>query len=149
MLQSLELQINVSTFYSKMYIQLKYNDMCMGHTSLIIEHIQCNIINITFCTLHYIIQEQYKCWFSVFYIKDVIMHLTTAVAQWYRICPMTGRLWVQCPTVPHQKCLKKMVPDASLLSAQHIRNKNKMDSIWNEQSREISICCDNLLRIWP
>ena len=61
------------------------------------------------------------------------------------------------PRPPHTKDVIKMVPDASLLSAQHIRTglaslssqtslKKEMDTIRNERSRVINISWDNLFR---
>ena len=59
------------------------------------------------------------------------------------------------PRPRHTKDIIKMVPDASLLSAQHIRTvlaslssqtlfKKEMNTIWNEWSRVINISWDNL-----
>ena len=65
------------------------------------------------------------------------------------------------PRPRHTKEVIKMVPDASLLSAQHIRtclaslsplkprSRKEMDATWNERSRVINISWDNLFRNRP
>ena len=55
---------------------------------------------------------------------------------------MSGRSWVRSPTASYQRRYK-MVPDASLLGAQHIRiglaSLSSLNSIWNERSRVILV----------
>ena len=64
------------------------------------------------------------------------------------------------PRPCHTKDVIKMIPEASLLGAQHIRTglaslysktslKKEMDTIWNERSRVINISWDNLFRNRP
>ena len=64
------------------------------------------------------------------------------------------------PRPRHTKDVINMVPDAFLLSAQHIRTglaalfsqtslKKKLDTIWNERSRVVNISWDNLFRHRP
>ena len=64
------------------------------------------------------------------------------------------------PRPRHTKDVIKMVPDASLLGAQHIRTglasltsqnslKKEMDTIRNERSSVINISWDNLFRNRP
>ena len=75
-----------------------------------------------------------------------------------RKCDVGGRGFDPRPR--HTKDVIKMVPDASLLGAQHIRTslaplssqtslKKEMDTIRNERSRVINISWDNLFRSRP
>ena len=88
--------------------------------------------------------------------------LTAAVAQWLERSPRKREVVGSIPdrVIPKTLTVIKMVPDASLLSAQHIRTglaslssqtsfKKEMDTIWNERSRVINISWDNLFRNRP
>ena len=85
--------------------------------------------------------------------------LTAAVAQWLEFTPWAGGHGFD-PRPRHTKDVIKMVPDASLLGAQHIRTglaslssqtsfKKEMDTIRNERSRVIITSWDNLFRNRP
>jgi len=55
---------------------------------------------------------------------------------------VSGRSWIRSPTASYKRRYK-MVPDASLLGAQHIRiglaSLSSLNSIWNERSRVILV----------